>query len=437
MRIVTLLVVIGFGLLMSCNDESSTGAQFFNGTSFEFTSWDTLTLDMSTIKLDSITTSAPAQIFLGNYEHEIYGNIQAESYAQVTPAAQYILDDEDVEYDSIVAVIRYNQYFLGDTTQNITVIIDEVAEEIEYNEDASALYNTSSFKVKSALDPEAVLGAREISAQPYTQDSVQVRLSDNLGQEWFQQALLADNIFSSSEDFLEVFNGIKISTSNANSILGFSADIEIKLYYTDNSESPSEQKYMSFTNTLSTEITFNHIEADYSGTDLFTSDNEDKNYTEIGSDSSGQLACMQPGIGMYLRLDIPHLTSVIEDNPDMLLESAVLTLHPVSNQYPSDDDLPTSITVYFVNEDNIILQTNTTSMTLSLDREYDRNTAYQVDIKEFIDYQLSLDENNQNGLLLAISSDDGVGMHYLTVGDQQNDDYQAQLILNIINLKNE
>ncbi|UII25638.1 DUF4270 domain-containing protein [Fulvivirga maritima] len=438
MRFFFLLLVIGFGLMISCNEESSTGAQFFNGTSFEFTSWDTLTMDFSTVKFDSITTNSPSVLLMGSYSYEDYGDISSQVYAQVSPAAAYQLDDEYMVYDSIVLVMRYNTYYLGDTTQQFNLEVAEVMEEIELDDDNSALYNTSTFKVSTDEDPAAWLASSEVKMQPFTRDSLEVRISDELGRKWFDESLESNNLFSDDDDFKNEFKGIRIK-GDGGAVIGFDTQFEIKVYYTDNSVSPAEQEYMSFTNDATTDITFNHIVSDYENTPLFTTDSEDDDYMLVSSEDTDNRGFIQPGIGVFLRIDFPSLNSIIEDNPDMLLESAYLVLKPVSSQYPSYDMLPTQITVYFVDEDNQTLQSNSTEMELTLNSEFDRNTYYSVDIKEFIDYQLSLDENNENALLLAISTTDdyGIGLDYLTVGDQESDDYEAQLSLNIINLKNE
>lgn len=424
---------------LGCNDEDfTTGAQFFNDVSFELATWDTLTMKLSTVKFDSSVTSSPEGLIIGHISNPLYGIANASAYLQLTPdSSAYQLDEKEVRYDSITIVLEYNNYFLNDTTKSYTLIIDELNEEMELNSETGYLYNTSSFKTKrDVYGDTSLLGQKTFHPRPYTGSSVEIKLTDVLGEKLFEETFHSDNLYSYPSDFLNFFKGIKISSAEgAEAVIGFEVSPIIKIYYTDLSSIPSEQRYLALTNQSSDEIFFNSIESDYSGTALENIGTDDEG---LSSSLTGETAYMQSGTGLGIRIELPYIRKIIEDNPDLLIHDATIQLKPIRDQYASEQLLPQTLTMYYVNNKNTTISSTSYTLELTLDDEFDLNTYYSADITEFISYQLSLTENNENALLIT-STETGFSnsLDYVVLGDQQNQDYKAQINLNLIRLKDD
>lgn len=435
---ILLLLLFGYSMI-SCNDEDfTTGAQFFNDVSFELATWDSLTMKFSTVKFDSSITSSPDGLVVGRTSNTYFGKVNASAYLQLTPdSSAYQLDEKEAGYDSITLVLEYNNYFLNDTTKSFTLMVDELYEEIELNSETGNLYNTSHFYTQRDIyGDSAILGQKTIYPRPYTGSSVEIRLSDSLGHRLFEETFGSDNLYSYPEDFLDFFKGIKISAAeDTEAVIGFAASPVVKIYYTDKSTIPSEQKYLALTNQSSGEIYFNSFETDYSGTALEHITSEDEG---LASSLTGETAYMQSGAGLAIRIELPYLKKIIEDNPDLLLDNAEIRLRPIRDQYATEQLLPQTLTMYYVNNKNTNISSTSYTLELTLDDEYDLDTYYSADITEFVTYQLSLTENNENALLIT-STESGFSssLDYIVHGDQQNEDYKAQINLNLIRLKND
>ncbi|TEB40657.1 DUF4270 family protein, partial [Flavobacterium circumlabens] len=98
---------------------------------------DTVTVEMSTINFDSLVTSGQSRILVGNYDDPIFGKVKSDGYFQLE-SDSYSLpgagsDTEAVNYvfDSISMILKYNNYFYGDTTKVQTFGIHRVLQKIK------------------------------------------------------------------------------------------------------------------------------------------------------------------------------------------------------------------------------------------------------------------------------------------------------------------
>jgi len=417
--------------LMACGEEEFTmGSEFFDGTSFQLNSWDTLTMEFSTVRLDSIITSYPSQLVVGSLSHEVFGEATASSYFQVSPdTSSFVVDPDEVRYDSVTLVLSYNSYYYGDTTQQSTLEVYELSEDISLNDETLDLYNTSSFRTHS--DP---IGTTVVTPRPFTGDDIEIRLNDELGLRFFEEAEESDNAFNNQSEFLDYFKGLMIKASADNAVIGFDNTPEIRLYYSDLTQIPAEQRYLSIINTETLELSFSHFDSDFTSSVLNQLPPEGD--SALSSTYTNNEAYLQSGAGLALRIEIPHIRKIIEDNPDMLIDEVLLRLKPVNGQYDNDRELIEQLRVYYVDHKNRILGTLNNLMILTLDEEFDLDTYYEMDIKSFVEYQLEEDEYNNNALLITASGDVyNSTVHHLTIGDQHHENFKSEIKLNLIELK--
>ena len=95
LRLVCLLIT-----LVSCNESSLEDSELLAGSTFTDSNIrvvliDTLTIATSTMKFDSINTSASSRILVGKYTDSVFGDVKTASYFRFIPGS-YSIDSEAV-----------------------------------------------------------------------------------------------------------------------------------------------------------------------------------------------------------------------------------------------------------------------------------------------------------------------------------------------------
>ncbi|MEL7005629.1 MAG: DUF4270 family protein [Bacteroidota bacterium] len=432
----TVIAVVMIVFLNACaEDESQIGAQFFSDISFDIATWDTLSLQISTIRLDSIATDNSGRLLIGRQTDSIYGSISSSAFFQLSlDTSNVFLNVDDHRYDSITLVLQHDRYWYNDTTQEFTLEVYQLLEELEL--DDGSLYNTSQFTIDYSND-SLPLGSLTYTPEPVTNPEVEIPISDIFGGKLFDIALDDGNdILIFDTEFKEYIKGLVLKCSASSELyLGFSPDAELRLYYTDFSEIPAEDKFFSFSLDRNSEsiqnIYFNQIMADQNASVLSPIEDQE---SRLSANSTGYIAYLKGGVTNGIRVEIPHIRSVLEDNPELLVKDVILTLVPAE---PSSQDLkplPRLLSIFKIDDDNEIYEQLPFDANLILDEEFDRDTRYEIDITAFFEEQLNLGENNENALLFLDSNSDGSASE-LAIGSQENQEYQSKIELNIIKLK--
>lgn len=422
-----LLIGIFFlAIFARCNESQELGASFFPDESFNIALVDTLSLETSSIIYDSIPTRNTGRLLVGYHEDVKLGKIEAVTYIQIgfEDAKSYYLNKIHHFYDSITLVLNYDGYSFYDTSQLQTLYVHEVLEDIAIPDEDTSLFNTSTFKVS-----QTPLGKQTFFPRPGKKGSLEIKLSDYLGQSIYNLAINESEFITTAAEFQEYLKGFAIfsDTTQSRAILGFSTNAELRLYYRDDSQLPASQKTLVFP--LGSNTYFNHITSDRSNTILAPLQEFE---TPIPSQNTNNESFIQNGIGIATRIDIPYLRNMIEVNNDFLISKAVLQFYPTSNQSITNTPIPSSLTAYWVDEDNQAIGTTFTAYLLS-DNEFDRDTYYSMDITTFIKTQLSIAENNKNALLLTPTSDFRNALSYLSIGNN-NHKYKMRLKIYLISI---
>jgi hypothetical protein len=396
----------------SCNNEpSGIGSDFFQSGSLYIDSFDTLTLRVSTVALDSMITSNPARLLAGRHIDEELGIITAMPFFQITPGDVPTLTN--ASYSRATLLLRYDDYSYYDTLSSTTLVVHEVVEEIKLIE--GSLYNTSSFD----YDPEA-LGSITFEPRPTLGDSIEIPLSDDFGLNIYKLAEKSATEISSSQDFLKYLRGLAVSPgADANgAVLGFKTDAEVRIYYHDRSSLPVEERH--FRLNTSSNIRFNHITADRSSTSLAPLSSQ----RSIRSVFTDHKAYYQGGCGLGIRVEIPYLRDILIDNPGLHILEAVLQFSPVPRSGKGNTPAPEVLAMYVVNGQNEVISISDSQVRVRLEEDVylGRDTRYPLSILDFVNYQLAQPEFNQNAVLFT-SEDEFLrsSVHRLYVGDQMSE----------------
>jgi hypothetical protein len=414
-------------ICFSCNDQTSNlGADFAQNSTFDIGVTDTLTLNASTVLFDSLKTSSPDKLLLGRHTDEKLGSVAATPVFQLSPKSVSQLDKNYTSFEALRLNFKTSGYYYYDTTAVHSVNVHRVNKEIQFFNGGK--YNTSSF----SIDP-APIGALSFPARPlHTKDSIEIQLSDVLGNEIFALLQKGDDQVLKSDQFLKYLNGLAIvPDKNQNScILGINPAVELRVYYYDKSVLPSKERFVTFS--TASGIYFNSIVADRTNTQL----KELKTLKNpLSTKNTSNMSFMQSGTGLGIRIEIPHLRDLLITDGSFSASSAVLEMVPIKGYRTKTTPIPLSLTGYIVDSQNSVLTNSTYTAVLVDDNEnLERSIRYSVDITSFINQQLITDATNQNALLFIINDTNFRNtIARLAVGDSRSE-YPMKLSLYFVTL---
>jgi hypothetical protein len=311
---------------------------------------DTLSLTLSTVILDSVSTSSTNNALVGTYDNEYLGKVSSEAIVRFSyPDGDDFDEDEDV-FDSIVMCLKHNDYYIGDTTELIYISIHELSsdlEDITDDSDAqSTFYNTTN------VSTSRLLGEYTYYPEPEDGDTIFIRLDDDFGQEIFDLFVTEDDTIETTEDFQDYFKGIVIKGDDSfnQNIIGYNASdttMCMKMYY--HRVEDKKTKLTSSFNADESVYQFNSIDSDRSSSTL-----SELTETEeaLSSSLTEDLCFIQGGSGLVIRVDFPGLTNYYDMFVLNTIIKAELILTPVEGIEDDINELPTYLSVYETNIHN-------------------------------------------------------------------------------------
>ena len=418
-----LLILVG--MFVSCSKDSSDlpiGEDWVNLTTRVY-SIDTITVNSSTFKFDSIAVSSTDRLLIGAYTDPVFGLAKSKSYIQLSNSV-YTLDDDAV-YDSIALILKYDNHFYNDTipVQNINVY--EVLEDIEPDDDDyNYYYNTTKFPTG-----ETPIGSKSFIAKPKKDDSLHITISNTFGKALFDK--IQDNKINNSDEFLKAYKGLLIDPNDNNTaILGFLKSSVLRIYYSIGNETEDEEQTLDFS--FDSSNSFHNISSNTQGTIFETLTNQQTNLPSTATDDT---SFMQAGTGIATKIDIPYLERIY-DIPgkgtiiDVNLKISIKQNSNTKNLYTND-----SLNVYIINKKAEILAqlTDVVGNTVlgSIESESDEfnTTTYSIPLKYFL--KLKLTDTNKDNLFLAIYPKDFDRSinRYILNGENASDDVKLKLEL--------
>jgi len=390
-------------IIIGCTEdegEFTLGAEYLESET-DITLIDTFEVKLSTVILDAVASNGTGTMLVGSYQDNITGKITSNSYFEVgIPDRVDIQDDET--YDSLNLVIRYNNYSFGDTTKTQQIFVHRLLEKIgEFDDDIIDKKTTIMY------DPNAIGSVTYTPKPKNSTDTLSIRLSDELGLDFFNKLQEGSDIFTDHDKFLDYFHGFVLIAEDAynGAIVGFMANYnDAGLILNTTKEVLSTEEFVYRFGLIQYVKQFNNINHDFSATKLI---NLTEQRNEIPSDESGGLSYLQGGIGLAIRVDFPSLPELQLFDKGTIME-AELSISPLKNSY-EESDLPSSLILYKsdnINRLNYVLQTNQGTAafsSLSYDELYDENTTYTFDVTKFINDELADSYvDPESGLLITL-----------------------------------
>eukprot|EP01136_Pigoraptor_vietnamica_P012842 Opistho-1_new@53193 len=243
-----------FGILSACEDPKEIGSDVFvQDIGLLYT--DTLSVDASTVLLDSIATYTTSNLLVGRFTDPVFGDVNAVSYFQISNlTADTIRSNVDTagrsnvkwitypsKNDSIRLILPYS-FVQGDTLQNQSFKLYQLASTasldptvVYYNNSAAPALNPTPIGQLNNVKIRPIRDKRVISGTAGKFDSLRIPITEPS----FVKFLESQRDIAKSEalvgtGFKGVVKGLAlVSESNKNAaVVGFSAGgIQMQLYY--------------------------------------------------------------------------------------------------------------------------------------------------------------------------------------------------------------
>ncbi len=375
--LITTLLVITF----SCEENAPFGIDTENP--FDLHLIDTLSLELSTVYIDSLATQGAGGLLIGQLEAPYLGKVSTGNYFEVSLGETFLLLDEADIYDSLGFILYpyANTYGTG-VDQKINLY--QVTEDFEPAEDLFYQFD----QLQRTRDP---IGSFILEGQEDDErDSVFVKIESRLGRLIYQNSVDRTEAISIEEDFRDLLRGFSFEAepTNANtvSVVPFSPEfIKLRLYYSRPVDDGLENLYHDFSTYNGFE--FNTIAPPVQGSLL----HQLQVAEQLGSAETGGVSFIQGGSALVTEVRIPNVLLMAEAFDQMIIHSAILELKPTRTSYSSDRPLPDTLALHYLDRfDNIKeamrfrSEFNTTLGGLIEDTEFDKETRYEIDIRNYL-----------------------------------------------------
>jgi hypothetical protein len=406
-----LMLFLGAAMI-SCGTDADAG-EFVVGSDYlavnnKVILIDTVTVDMSTINFDSLVTSNQNRILIGNYEDPIYGKVKSNSYFQLASESYALKNDgSDTEttnyvFDSISMILKYDNYYYGDTTKVQTFDIHRLTQRVKPNTDDKSFYNNSVL----SYDSES-LGTVSYKPRPIEKDSINIKMSDAFGAALFQK--LKKKEITDFDSFNEYLKGLVLvpSTSNSSSVIGFHvATSKVRLYYSKYQADTEETPFIIDFTILDATKQFNAISSDKTGTLI---ENLPVSTSKLSSALTNRQGFIQSGTGVACRVDFPTLKQLKYISANGAIVDAQLILKPVNNTYSEKYPLSDSLKIYVADNLNRITGSLVNSAGTAVfgilnkkTDEFNENVGYTIPIGAFLQKEMLKKSDSKSSLILTL-----------------------------------
>lgn len=423
-----------FGLtIVSCGTDTDTG-EFVVGSDYlavnnKVILIDTLTVEMSTINFDSLVTSNKSRILVGNYDDPLFGKVKSNSYFQLASDSYSLISSTDTEaanyvFDSISMILKYDNYYYGDTTKVQTFDIHRLTQKVKPNTDDDSFYNNSALSYSSES-----LGTISYKPRPLEKDSINIKMDAAFGEALFQK--LKTREITDFTSFSEYLKGLVLvpTTTNSSSVIGFNLSSKVRLYYSKY-QGDAEDSFIKDFTVLDATKQFNAISLDKSGTLIQNLPASNSNLSSLLTNNQGYI---QSGTGVACRIDFPNIKQLKYISDNGAIVDAELILKPVNNSYSDNYPLSDSLQVYVADKLNRISGTLNTSAGIPLyaalnkaSDEFNENVLYSLSVGNFLQKEMLKQSDSRSSLVFTLPTI-SKAVNRLVLGDQKHPNNKIQL----------
>lgn len=374
-------------------------------------------------------------MLFGTYKDPYFGKVRTANFFQPTTESAVTVA-QDAEYDSLILSLKYDKYSYGDTTKPMNLSVYKVLTDIM---EKSSYWNHQTLP----YDPIAI-GKITLLPRPVTTGSIKIRLSDVLGKQIFQMA--KNNELTSSVDWINTLKGLVMmpAATDNGPIVGFQMgrgvdSTTLQLHY----HTPLTSEFKKDSTLFEISRSFNQIIADQKGTQLAKLPVNRR--VALPSSESGNMAFMQAGTGVMMRLDLPYLKH-FKYTQYTAINKALLRVRPLRASVTDVLRVPPVLYIYRVDKNNqfytdgngmpLPLYTLVTTQAQQVGSKYIRDLInndeyYLFDISAYATEIMSSQTGDAGGLVIRSSpfassgwrdggTEYAMSVDRLVVGDKQH-----------------
>jgi len=317
--------------LSSCDAPKEIGSDLFSvEVGLNYT--DTLTVNSSTVLLDSIYTGPNKSFLLGSYFHPELGYVTADVYTQIANADS-LNSKENSILDSLKMSLVYTN-FQGDLTQPQSIKIyrlkDSLSRSASYFTNSTASYFPEVLKTLT-FKPNPIF-AKSVNGDSVKYDTLNFHMGLALGKELMSK-YTDKSISGGGSSFRDFFRGFYIQTVETKkaALLNFSpAYSKMTLHWHNPGDTLKYylNYYFSLSNTYTPEFNarFNQIRSKKVG--LLA--NLVKSGDKLSSLKTNNTSYVQAGTGIATKIDLPYLTK-LRGNNNIAVNKAELVFQGADN----------------------------------------------------------------------------------------------------------
>lgn len=341
--------------IFSCEDPKDIGLDLEpQKDNFGVLFTEDLTIQTSTVLVDSVRTNSSPYFLVGRYQDPQLGTVTAQSFLQVRFGAAFDLGSTaTVDYAELILDYEYDY---GNTGQPQTLSVHRLTDSLR----RKVYYNYE----KLNFSPVAI-GTQTFVANT-KRDTLKIRLDDAIANE------LMSFSGKTEQEFLNAFYGFTlVGGENDNgaviapTVTANNTASVLRLYY-KNSGSATQNTYDFFLDGLN----FNHIRSDRTG--LLA--NLQNPYDSLPSGTTGGQSYVQAGIGLMTKIEFPDIQK-LKEKGIVGINHAELVVRPVTGTIANGMNTPQALVLYQVGLDNKIYR-DTTLGYVPLLKDFTGNANY-------------------------------------------------------------
>ena len=344
-----LSIVSALSLFMSCNKDMGLSLDDID-EDIAVTFIDSFSVNTSSYQLNYLPTAATGTVLVGKIQTPDLGSIKSSSYLKLSLDSYTDNIPENAVFDSVNVVLRSNagKYYYGDTTQNQSISIHKVTQEIVTTNILSGIdnYNAPVYVTGATIFANQKFNYEShtlgtVVFKPYvnSRDSINVRLDDTFGKDIFDKINTNDFNVNNVEAFQAYLKGIVIVPAESNTaILGLNDTVNININYSYIGSDGFKVTGKKVITNSSSNFQFNNIEYDRTGTP-FAALNESNR--ELSAQQTNNKIYIQSGSGLATKIKMPSLREFMNsenisiNKAELIIETETLN----TGAYPAPKDL--------------------------------------------------------------------------------------------------
>ncbi|PRD50697.1 DUF4270 family protein [Sphingobacterium gobiense] len=348
-----------FIIVAACDKDMSVMLDNSATSNVGVTLVDSFTVNTSTVQLTDLPAAGTGVLLVGKATVPQSGIIRSTSYFRVGFSTLTNDIPEAASFDSLSLVIRptHNPYYFGDTTAIQKIQVHQLTEALatktakpRFPNQSLPVYITGATLFSDqtfAYDPTPI-GSVSFRPHLHSLDSLNIRLADHIGHDFFNRIKAGDLQMSSNDNFKEYFKGMALIPEESNTaVIAFHDTIEVRVNYSfPGADGHPRTSYKTFS-IVERGFQYNNITTDRAGTPF----EELSEISELPTSATGGLTFVQAGSGTVAKIAFPSLKEFLQ-NENIAVNKAELVIETSSRRntmYP----IPSSLMLFIADQDGI------------------------------------------------------------------------------------